>query len=238
MLAWESLLDTLPTSISDVALWTAVVVLSYAFALRVAVWTKHNVLLHPLLLSSMLVLLFALGLTTPVTEVVEHISILYWLLGPVTVALALPVYSQISVIKKLGGRILLPILLGGTLAPLTAWLVFWLSGLEEVLQLTILTKSITTPLAMDTAKIIGGIPELSVLFLMITGIFSAIIIGPLLTQLHIKDDRISGLSLGTIAHAIGTAKALQISEQAGAFATLALCVNGIATAIIMSAVLG
>ena len=238
MFQWQSFTEFMTSTFSDIALWTAIVVLSYAFALRVAVWTKQNMLLHPLLLSSVLVLLIAMGLATPVTKVVEHISIIYWLLGPVTVALALPVYSQISVIKKLGGRILLPIILGGTLAPLTAWLVFWLGDLDEVLQLTILTKSITTPLAMDTAKIIGGIPELSVLFLMITGIFSAIIIAPLLAKLNIKDDRVTGLSLGTIAHAIGTAKALQISEQAGAFATLALCVNGIATAIIMSALLG
>mgnify|MGYP001047075072 CR=1 FL=1 len=238
MFQWQLLTEFMTTTFLDIALWTAIVVLCYAFALRVAVWTKQNMLLHPLLLSSVLVLLIAMGLNTSVTEVVQHISIIYWLLGPVTVALALPVYSQISVIKKLGGRILLPIILGGTLAPLTAWLVFWLSDLDEVLQLTILTKSITTPLAMDTAKIIGGIPELSVLFLMITGIFSAIIIAPLLAKLNIKDDRVTGLSLGTIAHAIGTAKALQISEQAGAFATLALCVNGITTAIIMSAVLG
>ncbi len=93
--------------------------------------------------------------------------------------------------------------------------------------MTILVKSITTPLAMDAAGAIGGIPSLAAIFVIITGIVGAIC-GPALFRLMgVHNQAAQGTALGAVSHAIGTARAISISEQCTAFATLALCVNGI-----------
>ena len=120
------------------------------------------------------------------------------------------------------------------MAPLTAWLILYALDSSVALQLTILTKSITTPLAMDTARLIGGIPPVAAIVVIMTGIVGVVFSPWIFGLAKIKEDAVKGLTLGIFAHGIGTAKALQISERAGAFASLALGVNGVVTAIILS----
>jgi putative effector of murein hydrolase len=99
--------------------------------------------------------------------------------------------------------------------------------------MTMLVKSITTPLAMETTALIGGLPELAAVFVILTGIVGATFAPWLIMLTNTRSEYAVGLALGSVAHVVGTTKALSISETCGAFATLGLCINGIVTAIVM-----
>ena len=226
------------SDISHSAMWIVILVLCYGFAIRLAKWTNQHVLTHPILNTTTLVLTFTQLIEPDVQRVMTHLHPIIYLLGPLTVGLALPVYNQLPILRQLGVKVLLPIAVGGLFAPLSAFSVLYLLDAEPAWQLTILTKSITTPFAMDTATMLGGIAGLAAVFNIITGVIGVMALPSVNRWLQINDDKANGLVLGTIAHGIGTSKAVLLSEQAGAFASLALCVNGVGTAIVLSVLLG
>ncbi len=217
--------------------WLGVALFAYSLALWIYQRAQHNALLHPIVVSALLILALIYGLDASLKSVVDDIQLLHWLLGPTTVALAIPIYRQTQLVKQLGMGLLLPIVVGGMVAPLSAWIILYCLDSSIALQLTILTKSITTPLAMDTARLIGGIPPVAAIVVIMTGIVGVVFSQWIFKLAHIEEDAVKGLTLGIFAHGIGTAKAIQISERAGAFASLALGVNGVLTAIILSLVL-
>lgn len=190
-------------------------------------------LLHPLSTSTFII---GLGLYYFHFDVVEYkrgITLYELLLGPATVALAVPLYNQIRVLKQLGFKVLLPIVIGGTVAPSLAWFSVYLLDTPMQLQMTMLVKSITTPLAMGTADLIGGSSELAAIIVILTGIVGATFAPWLILLTKADSEYAQGLALGSVAHVIGTSKALSISETCGAFATLGLCLNGIITALLL-----
>ena len=149
------------------------------------------------------------------------------------IALAVPLYHQLPTLRQLGFRAMLPILFGGTIAPLLGWVSLYLLDASTELQMTILVKSITTPLAMGTAELIGGLPELSAVIVILTGIVGATFAPWLIMLMRSDSEYAQGLALGSVAHVVGTTKALGISETCAAFATLGLCVNGIVTSLVL-----
>jgi putative effector of murein hydrolase len=194
--------------------------------------------LHPLIVSTLLIILLQSLTHTSVSEYQNHTHLLSALLGPATVALAVPLYKQLSILMTMSWRVLVPIAMAGILSPAISWTCLYLLDTPLNLQMTILVKSITTPLAMDAAGAIGGIPSLAAIFVIITGIVGAIC-GPALFRLMgVHNQAAQGTALGAVSHAIGTARAISIGEQCTAFATLALCVNGIATSLILPILFG
>tara|TARA_R110002124_G_scaffold187196_3_gene354594 strand:- start:855 stop:1607 length:753 start_codon:yes stop_codon:yes gene_type:complete len=205
----------------------------YLFSRKIHFWLNQTPLLHPLTVSTLII---GLGLYFTQIDVVEFkhgITLFELLLGPATVALAVPLYNQLPVLRQLGLKVLAPIIIGGSVAPSLAWLSVYFLDTPLQLQMTMLVKSITTPLAMGTADLIGGTPELAAVIVILTGIVGATF-GPWLIMLTKTDSEYAqGLALGSVAHVVGTSKALSISETCGAFATLGLCLNGIFTAVLL-----
>ena len=217
--------------------WVLVTLLCYTGALKLYQITANVRLLqpltHPLITSSTVIIALLYFFDTPVKEYQSNTYLLTLLLGPATVALALPLYNQFSLLLKMGFRVIVPIMIAAIIAPVLSWLAVYLLDAPLNLQLTMLTKSITTPLAMDTAEAIGGIAPLAAIFVITTGIIGAVF-GPFIFKLcSITNHAAQGLALGSVAHAIGTARAISISEQCTAFSTLALCINGIVTSIML-----
>ena len=234
-------LFTFDLSFSDIshsAMWIVMLVLCYGLAIRFATWTNQHILAHPILITTTLLLTLTQLIEPDVGQVMTHLHPIKYLLGPLTVGLALPVYNQFPVLRELGIKVIIPIAVGGLFAPLSAFSVLYLLDAEPEWQLTILTKSITTPFAMDTATMLGGIAGLAAVFNIITGMIGVMALPSVNRLLQINDDKANGIVLGTIAHGIGTSKAVLLSEQSGAFASLALCVNGVGTAIVLSLLLG
>ncbi|MEW9799328.1 LrgB family protein [Alteromonas sp. CYL-A6] len=215
------------------ALWLLVTVTCYVLALRLHLASRGNPLLHPLVVTACLVGGVTALTQTPMTAYREYASLLHWLLGPATVALALPMFNQWQKIRHLGWRLPLAIGIGGVIAPVLAWTSLFIADAPTAMQLTMLLKSITTPLAMEASRLIGGVPELAAVFVIVTGIVGAMACNLVFRLTGVTDEHAKGIALGSVAHAVGTARALQLSEQAGAMSTLGLCVNGIMTAIII-----
>ncbi|MFT6269574.1 MAG: putative effector of murein hydrolase [Alphaproteobacteria bacterium] len=217
--------------------WLIVTLIIYFGALHLHRITSHlwfiHPVLHPLIVSTSLVILLQTLTRTSVLEYQDYTHLWSVLLGPATVALAVPLYKQLSILMKMSWRVLVPISVAGMLSPVLSWTCLYLLDTPLNLQMTILVKSITTPLAIDAAGAIGGIPSLAAVFVISTGIVGAIC-GPALFKLiGVNNQAAQGTALGAVAHAIGTARAISISEQCTAFATLALCVNGIATSLLL-----
>lgn len=227
---WQSFISLISL---DQILWITITLIVYVVAVWVFKLFAHNILFHPIVVGAILIGGVSAVSATPLQDYPLFVGPINWMLGPVTVALAIPLYQQIRLIYAAGRKGVLVILLGGCVAPLIAigWL--YLFDLSEQVKLSVLTKSITTPLAVDTTYIIGGIPELAAGVVVITGIFGVMFSQIIFKLTRCHDPRAQGLALGTVSHAIGTARAHQLDATAGAFSTMALCVNGILTAIIL-----
>lgn len=154
----------------------------------------------------------------------------YWV-GPATVALAVPLAKQMRVFSDIWRGVLLGVA-AGCLVAITAVLgIGWLFGMDEVLTKSMLTKSVTTPIAVELTKNIGGVPALAAFFVALTGIAGVAMAGPLLSLCGVKDDWAIGIAVGTSAHAIGTASLNRVSQVQTAASSVAMIVAGIVTAI-------
>lgn len=193
--------------------------------------------MHPLVNPVLIAVLVLVGLLTvtgtPYERYFEGAQFVHFLLGPATVALALPLYRQIERVKKSLLPILLSVIFGSALATFSAVAIAWALGVSEATLISIAPKSVTTPIAMGISEKLGGLPSLTAVFVILTGILGAMI-GPLLLNLmKLKDWAARGFAIGVAAHGIGTARAMQVSELAGAFSGLAMGLNALATAILL-----
>lgn len=214
-------------------IWLSVTLCCYVISVKVNLLLKGHPASHPLVITVLLVSIGLFLTDTSVPQYQQSVSLLHWLLGPVTVALALPIYKQWQKLKHYGWRLLASITVGGVLAPLLAWLTLYVLDSPVALQLTILTKSITTPLAMEATAQIGGIPALAAVFVITTGIVGAIVSNVVFLWCRVTSLEAQGIALGIVAHAVGTAKAIHMGEEVAAMATLGLCINGLFTAFIL-----
>ena len=219
-------------------LWLSVSIIGYIIALWVNKKCKGHPLAHPIVVTALIVSAGLYLTETGVTEYQQAASLLHWLLGPITVALALPIYRQWQKLKHYGWRLMASFAFGGILAPFTAWLTLFALDAPRAIQITMLAKSITTPLAMESSAQVGGIPALAAVFVIVTGVVGAIVATGVFAVLNVQNRQAQGIAMGTVAHAIGTAKAIQMGEDVAAMATLGLCVNGIFTALALPVIFG
>ncbi len=157
----------------------------------------------------------------------------HFLLGPATVALAVPLYAQLPRLKRMAGPALIALAIGSLTAIVSAIAVGWIFGADRATLMSLAPKSVTTPIAMGIAEKIGGLPSLTAVLVVTTGILGAIGAQWLFKLLRVKDEAVQGFAIGVAAHGIGTARAFQISETTGAFAALAMGLNGLLTAILL-----
>jgi predicted murein hydrolase (TIGR00659 family) len=170
---------------------------------------------------------------TPYDTYFSGAQFVHFLLGPATVALAIPLYGQFQRLVGLAGPLLLALVGGSLTAMLSAVFVgHWLGGSLPTL-LSLAPKSVTTPIAMGIAERIGGHPSLAAVLVIATGILGAVAARPVFDALRIRDPAIRGFAIGVASHGIGTARAFQVNEQAGAFAALAMGLNGLLTALLL-----
>lgn len=156
-------------------------------------------------------------------------QIISFFLAPATVALALPLYKKFSLFKKNALPILSGILCGTACGLLSILALSKLFNLSPELTKSLLPKSITTPIGMALSKQLGGIPSITVVAIIITGILGSII-GPSLYKILKIDDKVAmGIAMGNASHAVGTAKAMEIGENEGAMSSLTIAISGIAT---------
>ncbi|MCW1955966.1 LrgB family protein [uncultured Lentibacter sp.] len=194
---------------------------------------RRNPLLNPVLGAVGLVVAVLAATGTDYATYFEGAQFVHFLLGPATVALAIPLYRQWHHVRASWLAIGASLLTGSLAAVASAVAVLWLADSGTTLMATIAPKSVTAPVAMGIAEELGGLPSLTAVLVIVSGIFGAMF-GPLLLNLiGVKDWRARGLAIGTASHGIGTARALQVNETAGAFSGLAMGLNAMATALLL-----
>lgn len=205
-----------------------------AFQLAFAAYEKTRwVFLQPVLLSALVVIGVLLLCGLSYAEYADSARLLTVMLGPATVALAVPLYLNLRRIRELFGPIVITLLVAGVTATALGMGLAWLFGAERMILMTLAPKSVTSPIAMLVAEQIGGVVALAAVFVMITGVLGAIFGPALLRRCGVRHPAARGMALGLTAHAVGTAQALQESDECGAFAALAMSLMGVMTAVLL-----
>jgi predicted murein hydrolase (TIGR00659 family) len=163
----------------------------------------------------------------------EGAQFVHFLLGPATVALAVPLFRQWRALRRSLAAVAVALVAGGAIAAGSAVGLAWLLGAGRDTLLALAPKSVTAPIAMGIAERIGGQPSLTAVLVILTGMVGAVVATGLLNLLRVRDWRARGFAVGLAAHGIGTARALQVHPVAGAFAGLAMGLNGVLTAALL-----
>lgn len=194
--------------------------------------TNRLPLLNPVLLA-IVVLVGVLALTrTPYPVYFDGAQFVHFLLGPATVALAIPLYTYFGRLRQMLLPLLGALLIGSVIGVLAGVLIGQASGLSESVVRSLAPRSITTPIAMGVAEQVGGIPSLTAVLVILTGMIGALAANEVLLLLRIRDNSVRGFAIGLASHGIGTARALQLNTEMGAFAGLAMGLNGALTALL------
>ncbi len=205
-----------------------------AYQLAIAVYERTRlVFLQPVLVSTMLVIAILLLCGLTFAEYKASAETLTLFLGPATVALAVPLYLNLRRIRQVFWPTVLTLLVAGVVATVLGVALAWMLGAEHNMLMSMAPKSVTSPIAMLVASQIGGLAALAAVFVMITGVLGAIIGPSLLRLCGVRNHAAMGMALGMTAHAVGTSRAMQESEECGAFAALAMSLMGVFTAILL-----
>ena len=219
-------------------LWLSVTLIAYAVADRFSAATGRHPLANPVLHAVWIIALLLALSGTPYKTYFEGAQFVHFMLGPATVALALPLYQNRRVVARAIAPMLAALVAGSLTALVSAVAIVKLFGVPQTIIASIAPKSVTAGVAMGIASELGGDAALAAVLVILTGIFGAIIVTPLLTLFRFRDWRARGFAAGLASHGIGTARAFQVNSVAGTFAAIALALNALMTAIIVPPVLG
>jgi predicted murein hydrolase (TIGR00659 family) len=190
------------------------------------------VVFSPILISPIILIILLILSHTPYNTYNSGAKWLSYLLGPATVAFALPMYKHFNLLKKHFLEVIVSITVGSAVAIISSFLYAVWMHLGTSLTTSLVPRSITTPIAMDISKTIGGVPTLTAVFVIITGITGSVAGPTLIRILRIKNPSAKGLMLGMSSHGAGTSKAFEIGELEGTFSSLAMIVAAIITIIL------
>ena len=194
---------------------------------------REHPLLNPVLLAALLIASVVSLTPLDYATYFQGAQFVHFLLGPATIALAVPLVARGRELRRLAVPIAGGILAGGVVAAGSAVAIGWALGASGQTLRSLAPKSITAPIAMGVAERIGGLPSLAAVLVVATGILGAVAGPALLRRLGFTDVRVIGLALGTASHGIGTARAFQDGPLCGSFAGLAMAVNGAASALLI-----
>ncbi|WP_316977974.1 LrgB family protein [Shumkonia mesophila] len=214
-------------------LWLTVTLIAYVGAERVSVHFRRNPLANPVIIAATLLVGLLVVTKTPYGAYFDGAQFVHFLLGPATVALAVPLYRNIGTVKKSLLPMAAALLAGSVTAAVSAVAIAWALGAPPAVLASLAPKSATAPIAMELARNLGGIASLAAVLVILTGIIGAVVVTPLMNGLGITDFAARGFAAGVASHGIGTARAFQVSELAGTFAGIAMGLNGALTSLIV-----
>ena len=219
-------------------IWLTATLIAYLIGDRLAEAAGRAPLANPVLIAVILLAGLLWLIDTSYTQYFEGAQFVHFLLGPATVALAVPLWHQRRAVRRALLPIVAALLAGSATAVLSALAIGHAMGLTPQLMATLAPKSTTAPVALGISENLGGSPTLTAVLVIVTGIIGAIVVTPLMNALRIRDWRARGFAVGVAAHGIGTARAFQVNPQAGAFAGIGMALNAMLTALLAPWALG
>jgi len=188
-----------------------------------------SLLLNPLVLSMLMIIGLLLSLHITFDDYNRGGQYISFFLGPATVILAVPLYKKISLLKENVIPILAGISVGSAAGIVSIIVMCRMFGLDELLSLSMIPKSVTTPIGIEISRQLGGMPSITVAAIVFTGI-AGVLLGPLVCKLFRINDKVAvGIAIGTSSHALGTTKAVEMGETEGAMSGMAIGIAGLVT---------
>jgi len=186
-------------------------------------------LMNPLVLSMLMIIALLLAFHISFEDYNRGGRFISFFLGPATVILAVPLYRKISLLKENAVPILAGIGIGSAAGIASIIVMCRLFGLDELVSVSMIPKSVTTPIGIEISGQLGGMPSITVAAIVFTGI-TGVLLGPLVCRLFRIDDKVAvGVAIGTSSHALGTTKAVELGETEGAMSGLAIGIAGLVT---------
>ncbi len=217
---------------SEPLLWLFATLAAYAVGDAAFRAAGRKPVVNPVLIA-VAILAGLLWLTaTPYAAYFEGAQFVHFMLGPATVALAVPLHANLGRVREAALPMLAALVAGAGTAIGSALGIAWALGVRGEALLSLAPKSATAPVALGISEQIGGSPTLTAVLVILTGITGAVVATPLLNALRITDWRARGFATGVAAHGIGTARAFQVNETAGAFAGVGMGLNAMLTALL------
>ena len=209
--------------------WLAVTLLVYRFALRVGQATRQHPLFNPVLVSVVCLLLLLSATGTSYGTFMQGAQYVNVLLGPATVALAVPLYRSLSAIRSRLGAVIPAVAVGAATSSVTAAMIAHWLGAAPLVEVSLLTHSVTTPIAIGVSTRVGGDASLAATFTVLTAMVTVLCSRRAAQLAGVRDLRTQGLAAGTTGHGLAVATMIAIDGTAGAFAGFALGLSGIVT---------
>ncbi len=213
--------------------WLTVTLLAYLVGAWLFKRSGQHALANPVPIAIVLLVLLLWATGTPYAQYFDGAQFIHFLLGPATVALAVPLHAYWRHLRRMAVPLVTALLAGSATAAFSAMGIAKLLGASSETVRSMAPKSVTTPIAMGVAEHIGGIPSLTAALVVLTGIFGAMSFPLLFRLLRIADHPAQGFAVGLTAHGLGTARAFMVSEEMGAFAALGMGLNGLLTALLL-----
>lgn len=215
----------------------AVSLLCYGLGMLIKKKTKLA-LANPILIGVILVIVFLKCTGVDYDVYMSGAKYLSYLLTPATICLAVPLYEKLQLLKENAAAVAAGILSGVITSALTVWAVCLIFTLEDSVFATMLPKSITTAIGMAVSEELGGVVNITVAIIIITGIVGNVVADIIFKLFKINEPIARGLALGTSAHVLGTSKALELGDTEGAMSGLAVAVSGIITVLVAPMLVG
>lgn len=213
-------------------LWLTATLVAYVIGDAVSARLSRHPLANPVVIAAGLLILVLVATGTRYQTYFEGAQFVHFLLGPATVALGVPLWRNRARVAANLAPMCAALVAGSLTAIGSAAAIGWAFGAPGPIIASLSTKSTTAPIAMAITESLGGIPALAAVLVVMTGILGAVIVTPLMNAMGVTDFAARGFAVGIASHGIGTARAFQVSEEAGTFAGVAMGLNGALTATV------
>lgn len=213
-------------------LWLTLTLAAYVIGDAASRMSGRNPLVNPVLVAVAILAAILWATATPYMTYFEGAQFVHFMLGPATVALAVPLHGRIGHLRRAALPMLAALLTGVVVSVVSVVWVGRLLGVDHGVLLAMVPKSATAPVALGVSEAIGGSPTLTAVLVIVTGIMGAVVVTPLMTALRLRDWRARGFAVGVTAHGIGAARAFQVHETAGAFAAIGMGLSAVLTAVL------
>ena len=214
-------------------LWLTLTVAIWVLADWLAERSGRNPLVNPVMIAIVVIAAVLLATNTPYGTYFDGAQFVYFLLGPATVAIAIPLFKNWPTVRRKALPMLAAMFAGTTVAIVSAVGIAALFGVPKDVLISLAPKSVTAAVAMSISDHLGGIPALTAVLVAITGVLGSVIVTPLMNAMGLRDYAARGFSVGVAAHGIGAARAFAVDPVAGTFAGIAMGLNAILSSLLI-----
>lgn len=217
--------------------WLTATLAAFLIADEFSKAARRHPLVNPVLIAVALVAALLKLSGTPYKIYFDGAQFVHFLLGPATVALGVPLHKNFALVRRNLAPMAAALVVGAVVAILSSVVIGAWAGAPRVALVSLAPKSVTAGVAMAVSEKLGGLPPLTAVLVILTGVIGAVVVTPLMNALRIRDYAARGFAAGLASHGIGTARAFTVNPIAGAFAGIAMGLNAVVTPVLVPLIL-